>query len=179
MLARKLGDVHETLDSIGNSNERAEGNELGDLTRSNLTDCVRASKHLPWVFLRCLERERNTLAVHVNFENFDRDFLTNLDNFTGVLDVLPAELRNVNETINATEVHEGTEVDDRRDDALANLTLLQVHEERAAAFRLGLLEQCTARENDVVAVLVELENLGFNLLAKVRREVADATELDE
>ena len=48
-----------------------------------------------------------------------------------------------------------------------------------AALGLRLLEQRAAREHDVVAVLVELEDLRLDLLAEVRREVADAAQLDE
>ena len=48
-----------------------------------------------------------------------------------------------------------------------------------ARLGLRLLEQRAAREHDVVAVLVELEDLRLDLLAEVRREVADAAELDE
>src|SRR5690606_37007650 len=51
--------------------------------------------------------------------------------------------------------------------------------ERGAALALRLLEQGAARQHDVVAVLVELEDLGLDLLAQVRGQVANAAELDE
>ena len=44
---------------------------------------------------------------------------------------------------------------------------------------LRLLEPGTARQDHVVAVLVELDDLGLDLLAHVGLEVADATHLDE
>ena len=44
---------------------------------------------------------------------------------------------------------------------------------------LRLLEPGPARQDDVVAVLVELDDLGLELLADVRLEVADAAHLDE
>ena len=89
------------------------------------------------------------------------------------------ELGDVNEPVDAAEVDECAEVDDRRDDALANLALGEVVEERGAALALRLLEQCAAGQHDVVAVLVELEDLGLDVLAEVRREVTDAAKLDE
>ncbi len=55
----------------------------------------------------------------------------------------------------------------------------EVVEERRARLALGLLEERPARQHDVVAVLVELEDLRLDLLAEVRREVADAAQLDE
>ena len=42
-----------------------------------------------------------------------------------MVDVLPRELRNVDETVNASEINECTEIDDGRDDAGADLALLQ------------------------------------------------------
>ena len=144
MLTRKLRDVHESFDSVSDTDKRAEWDELGDLSRSNLTDCVRAREYLPWVFLSCLERKRYALAVHVHLENLDGNLLSNFDNLAGVLNVLPAEFRNVDETVNATEVHESSEVHDGRNDTLTDLTLLQIHQERAAALRLRLLEKRTA-----------------------------------
>ncbi len=77
------------------------------------------------------------------------------------------------------EIDERTEVDDRGHDALADLALLQLVQELAADLGLGLLEPCTTRQDHVVAVLVELDDLGLDLLADVRLEVADATHLDE
>jgi hypothetical protein len=71
--------VNEAFDALCNANERAEGNKLGDLTRCNLTDCVGAGKYLPRVFLRCLERQGNALALEVDFEDLDGDLLANLN----------------------------------------------------------------------------------------------------
>src|SRR5690606_8556055 len=97
----------------------------------------------------------------------------------GRLYVLPAERGDVHEAVDAAEVDERTEVDDRRHDALANLALGEVVEEGGAALRLGLLEQGATRQHNVVAVLVELEDLGLDLLPEVRGQVANAAQLDE
>src|SRR5690606_24984997 len=119
------------------------------------------------------------LAVEVDLEDLDGDLLSDLHNLAGVLDVLPAELGDVHEAVDAAEVDERTEVDDRRHDALANLALGEVVEEGGAALRLGLLEQGATRQHHVVAVLVEFEDLGLDLLPEVRGQVANAAQLDE
>ena len=46
--------AHSILDTIGNTYERSERNQLGDLTWCVLTNCVSTSEYLPWVFLSCL-----------------------------------------------------------------------------------------------------------------------------
>ena len=56
---------------------------------------------------------------------------------------------------------------------------LQVREEVAALLLLGLLEPRAAREDDVVAVAVELDDLGLDDLADVGLQLADAAQLDE
>ena len=52
-------------------------------------------------------------------------------------------------------------------------------QELVAELGLGLLEELAAREDDVVAVLVELDDLALELGADVRREVTHATHLDQ
>ena len=131
--------MNQTLDAVGNANECTERNQLGYLTWCVLTDRVGASEQLPWVFLGRLQRKRYTLTVVVDLENLNGNFLTDFNNFAGVLDVLPRKLRNVNQTVYATKVDECTEVYDRRNNTGANLTLGQVCKEGAAVCRLALL----------------------------------------
>lgn len=138
-----------------------------------------AGEDLPRVLLGRLERERHALAVEVDLEDLDGDLLAHLDDLGGVLDVLPRQLGDVHETVDAAQVDERTEVDDGGHDALADLTLVQVVQERGAALGLRLLEERATRQDHVVAVLVELEDLRLDLLAEVRREVAHASQLDE
>ena len=175
----QLGDVDQALDAVFDADERTERNQLGDLTRDNLADLVGAGEGLPRVFLRRLERQGDTLAVHVDVEDLDGDFLANLDDLGGVVDVLPGQLGDVHQAVDAAQVHEGTEVDDGGDDAGADLALLQRGEEGLADLALGLLEPGTAGQDHVVAVLVQLDDLGLDLLADVRLQVADAAHLDQ
>src|SRR5690606_22162448 len=55
----------------------------------------------------------------------------------------------------------------------------QVVQEVRARLGLSLLEQRATAEDNVVAVLVELEDLRLDLLTQVRGQVADATQFDE
>src|SRR5690606_9913851 len=77
------------------------------------------------------------------------------------------------------QVDEGAEVHDARHDALADLARLQVGEEVLALLLLGLLEPGPAGQDHVVAVLVELDDLGLDLAADVGLEIADPAQLDE
>ena len=96
-----------------------------------------------------------------------------------MVDVLPGQLGDVDQTVPPADVDEGTEVDDPGDDTLADLPLLQLVQEVLANLGLGLLEPGTTRQHNVVAVLVELDDLGLDLLADVGLEIADTAHLDE
>ena len=60
--------MHEAFDSIFDANKCTERHELGDATWNDLAHCVGAGELLPRIFLRGLERQRDTLAVHVDVE---------------------------------------------------------------------------------------------------------------
>ena len=146
--------------------------------RDDLADRVGPGEVLPRVLLGRLERQGDTLAVHVDVEHLDGDLVADLDDLGRVVDVLPGQLGDVDKTVDAAEVHERTEVDDGGHDTGADLALAELLEERAH-LGLRLLEPGAARQDHVVAVLVELDDLGLDLLADVRLEVADAAHLHQ
>src|SRR5208283_4929592 len=74
---------------------------------------------------------------------------------------------------------ERAEVDDGRHHTLADGALLQLVEELAAHLGLGLLQPGPPRQHHVVAVLVQLDDLGFDLLADVRLQITDTPHLDQ
>ena len=87
--------------------------------------------------------------------------------------------RHVDEAVHATEVDEGAEGHDRRHHAGADVARLEVGEEVLPLLLLRLLQVATAGQHDVVAVLVELDDLRLQDPAHVGLEVAHAAQLDE
>ncbi|EFH71148.1 conserved uncharacterized protein [Gardnerella vaginalis 5-1] len=175
----KLRNVNQALNAIFNGDEHTELNNLCDLALNDLSRNMSASEALPWIFLSCLKGKGNTFAIEINVENLNGNLIANLNNLRWVIDVLPRKLRHVNETVNTAEVNKRTEVYDRRHNAFANLTLLKLREEGFANFGLGFLKELATRKHNIVAVLIELENLSLNLLANVWRKIAHATHLNQ
>ena len=85
----------------------------------------------------------------------------------------------MHESVHPAEVDERAEVDDRRHRSLADLAGLEVRQELVTLLALGLFEIRAAAEHDVVAVLVELDDLALELLAHERVQVAHAPQVDE
>src|SRR2546430_4016978 len=84
----------------------------------------------------------------------------------------------VQQTVNATEVDECAEVGDVLDDSFAHLILLQLlHQLLALACPL-LLEDHSARDDDVAAPLIELDDLEVEGLTEQLVDVRDATQRD-
>ena len=96
-----------------------------------------------------------------------------------MVDVLPRQLGHVDEAVHAAEVDERAEVDDRRHHAPADLAGLEVGQELVALLLLGLLQPGPPGQHHVVAVLVQLDDLGVEVAADVGLEVADPAQLDQ
>ena len=91
----------------------------------------------------------------------------------------PRQLRDVHEAVDATEVDEGSEVDDRGDGAGQDLALLELDEDVLALVLATLFEDDAAREHDVVAVAVHLDDPRLEALPGVGGEVLDAAQVDQ
>ena len=85
----------------------------------------------------------------------------------------------MNQAVDPAQVHEGTKVDDGGHHTLAHLALLQLVQEFGTYLGLGLLQPSPARQDNVVALFVDFDDFGFDLLADVGVEVADAAHFDE
>src|SRR2546423_14946543 len=93
--------------------------------------------------------------------------------------VTPGKLGDVDQPVDALEVHEGAEVDDVGDLALDDLAGLEPAEDLLADLLALLLEHGAAREDNVVAGAVELDHLALELLAHELVEVLDAADVDQ
>ena len=78
VVRRHLGDVHETFDTVADLYERAERHELGDPAVDEFADTVVGGELLPRILLCRLEREADALAVEIDLEHLDGDFVADL-----------------------------------------------------------------------------------------------------
>ena len=175
----ELGDVHEALDAVEDLDERAERDDLGDLALELVADVVGVDDPLPRVLLGLLETQRDALAVAVDVEHLDLDGVADREDLARVVDVRPRELGDVDQAVDAVEVDERAEVDDVRDLALDDEAGLQAVEDLLALLLALLLEHRAAREHDVVARAVELDDLALDRLVQELVEVRDAADVDQ
>jgi hypothetical protein len=174
-----LGDVDQALDALAEVNEGTKADELGDLALDDCADGVLLDEGAPRILGGLLETEGDALAVEVDVQDLNLDLLANLDDLGGVVDVVPRELGDVNQAVDAAEVDEGAEVDDAGDGALEAHADLELGEDLLALGLAGLLEHDAARKNDVVAVAVHLDDASLDAGAHVGVEVLHATKVNQ
>src|SRR5690606_9698894 len=99
------------------------------------------------------------------------------EDLAGVVDATPRHIRDVKQTIDPAEVDEGAVLGEVLDRATQDLTILEVLQgllfEAVALF----FKQDAARQNDVAALLVKLDDLELVRLADELIEIADRTQV--
>ena len=179
MMGAHLADVHQTFDAFADLRERAERHELGDAAVDQLAHFMTVREDLPWVLLGGLEREADSLTIEVDVEHLHGDWVADRDDSTRMIDMLPREFTDVNEPVHTAEIDERTKADHAADDTGTNFARLEIGEELVAGFLLGLLQVGAPAEHNVVAVLVELDDLGLNDLAHIGLQVAHPAQFHE
>ena len=96
-----------------------------------------------------------------------------------MLDALPRHVGDVQQAVDAAEVDERAVVGEVLDGALDDGAFLQLLEQLRALGAVFLLDDRTTRHDDVVALLVELDDLEFERLAFEVRRIAHRADVDE
>ena len=96
-----------------------------------------------------------------------------------MLDALPRHVGDVQQAIDAAQVNERTVVGEILDRALHHGAFLQVVHERAALGGELLLDHRAARHHDVIALLVQLDDLELERLAFEVRGITHRAHIDE
>ena len=95
-----------------------------------------------------------------------------------MIDSLPGDVGNVQQTVNAAEVNERTVIGNVLDNAFQNGTFLQGVNEFGTRFGAGFFQNDAAGNNDVASDLVHLQNLERLRNAHQRRNIADRTNIN-
>ncbi|CAM5211875.1 hypothetical protein CDEN61S_03212 [Castellaniella denitrificans] len=140
---------------------------------------VAAAQADPGIFAQLLDAQRNAGFFLVELEDLGFDFLTHLQHFGRVADTAPGHVGDAQQAVDAAQVHERAVVGDVLDDALDDGAFVQGFEQLFAFLAHAGLEHGAARQHDVVALAVELDDLEFEGLAFVGGGVLDGTQVDQ
>jgi hypothetical protein len=171
--------VDQAFDAVLDLDERAVVGDVRDLAEHAGVGRVTAGDVLPRIRAELLEAQRDTRTLAVELQDADVDLVADLDHFRRMLDALPRHVGDVQQAVDATEVHERAVVGEVLDGALEHGAFLQVVHERAALGGELLLDDRATGNDNVVALLVELDDLELERLAFEVRGVAHGTDVDE
>src|SRR5690606_286401 len=174
-----LGDVHETLDALLDLDEAAVVSDVRDLAEQPRVRRIAAGEVRPRIRAELLQAERDAVALPVELEHLDLELLTDADDLGRMLDALPGHVGDVQQPIDAAQVDERAVIGQVLDDAAQHRAFLQVLEQRLALGAVFRLHDGAPRYDDVVALLVELDDLELERLPLERRRVADRAHVDE
>ncbi len=174
---RHLADVHQPLDAFLEFDEGAVRGDVDDLARYLLADRVPRLDIVPRRGGFLLQAEGHLLLLAVDREDLDPDFLIDRDGFARMAHASPRHVGNVQETVDASQVHKRAEIGDVLDHAVAHLAHPHGQEQFALGLLALLLDQAAARDHDVTPVGVDLQNLAGDLPPEVLRHVRRATDV--
>ena len=165
---RHLRDVHEALDAGLELDERAVVGEAHHLAARLRPGRVRLLDALPRVGRLLLVAERHAPAVAVEVQHDDLDLVADVEDLGGMADAAPAHVGHVQEAVDAAEVDERAVVRDVLHGPRERHALGEDFHRVLLLLLALLLEDGAAREHDVAAAAVELDDLGADLLADHR-----------
>jgi hypothetical protein len=174
-----FGNVHQAFDAFFQLSEAAVVGQVGHARHDAGVLWVTRLDSDPWIFAQLLEAQGNTVALAIVLQNLDIDLVANVDDFRWVLDTLPGHVGDVQQTIDATQIDECAVIGEVLDDTLDLLAFLQGLEQRFALGRvLGFKDAATGNDN-VVALLIQLDDLELELFAFQVSGVAHWADIDQ
>src|SRR6266850_1006674 len=173
-----LAHVHQAFDALLEFDERAVVGGADDASFDVCADRVALDGVEPRIRRELLEAERYALLLSVVLQNFYLDLVADVDEVAGMGEASPTHVGDVEQAIEAAQIDERAVVGQVLHRAVHDGTFGEVLERLAAEFGLLLVEDLFARDHDVAALLVQLYDSYFQLLALHVVEVAHGLQVD-
>ena len=117
--------MHQTFDALLDFDKATVVGNVGNLAEHTRLRRIASCKILPRIIAKLLDAQRYALALTIELQDLDVDFVARLHNFGRMLDALPGHVGDVQQSVDATEVDECTVVGEVLDDTLDGVAFLQ------------------------------------------------------
>src|SRR5690606_35770165 len=174
-----LGHVHQALDAGLDLDERTVIGDVADLAEHAGVGRIATRDVVPRILAQLLEAEADAVALLVVLEHAHVELLADFHDFGRMAHALPGHVGDVQQAVDAAQVHERAVVGEVLDHALEHGTLDQLLHQRLALLGVLALDHRAARDHHVVALAVELDELELELLALQVHGVADRAHVDQ
>src|SRR6266700_7729951 len=175
---RHFRDVDQALDARLQLHEGAVVGDVGDAALELGIDRELGLDALPRIVEQLFHAERDTVGLVVDLDDLDLHLLADVEHFGRVIDTTPRDIGDMQQAVDAAEVHERAVVGDVLDHAVDDLALFEVLHQFLALLGAGLFQHGAARYHDVAAAAIHLEDLERLRVVHQRCDVADRPDVD-
>ena len=170
--------MHQAFDSLFELNERAVVGHADHAPVHVRADRITMLGIQPRVRRELLESQRDALLVAVVLQNFYLDLIADIHQIFGMSQPAPGHVGDVQQAVNAAEVHEGSVLGQVLDHSGEDGAFLQVFERLGALFVLLRLEKLLAADHNVATLLVQLDDGNVKTLALHAVEVVHRAQVN-
>ena len=175
---RHLGDVDEALDAFLELHERAVVGEADHLALHLGAARVLEGGGGPGIGLELLVAQADPLGLAVELEDLDLDLVADVQDLARMVDPAPGHVGDVEQAVQAAQVHEGAVLRDVLHGAHEDLALFEGLQGLGLLLGVLFLEDRLAGQHDVAPLLVDLDDPHAELLAPQGVEVPHRPHVD-
>src|SRR5262249_41621906 len=161
---RHLREMDQPFDAFLQLDECAEIGHPGDRAFHALAGLVLLAREIPRVRLKLLESEGNALLGRIDLEHARFDAIADLQHVGRLVDARPRNVRNVQQRIDAADIHEGAVIGEAADSTLNSFTLFDFRVALLFRGALIVLEHDAAIDDDIFFGCVELDDAAADFL---------------
>src|SRR5208282_5304586 len=144
-----LRDVDQALDTLLELDKGPVAHDVDHLADDAGAHRVLVGHILPGTGALLLEPQRDLFPVLVDVQDHDLDLVVDLEHVAGMVDTAPAHVGDMQQSVDTSQVDEGTEVGDVLDRSLSDLADLDFLEELLLLLFAGDLDQLAAADHDI------------------------------
>src|ERR1700685_819061 len=174
---RHLADVYQPFNALLQFDKCAVIGDADDPSTNVRADRIAVLRIQPRVGRELLEAERHALLVLVELQHLYLNLIADVDQIARVREPPPGHVGNVQQAVDAAEIHKGAVVGEILDHSSQNRSLFQMLQSFGSLFTLLSFEHLLARDHDVAAFLVQLNDCNFERLSLHRIEIAGRTQI--
>ena len=152
--------------------------DVGDGTGELRANRIFRHGGIPRIAFELLHAEADALRVLVDADDLHLDGVTDIDDFARVIDALVADVGDMQQAIDAAQIDERTIIGDVLDDAFDDLAFGEILDEAGALFGTGFFEDGAARNDDIAALAVHLQNDERLRDIHQRADIAHGADID-
>src|ERR1700678_129558 len=169
--------VDEALNTLF---EFDECSVIGDADYASMdmrADGVAMLRIEPRIGRELFEAERDALLVFAILQHLDLNLIADVDQVARVRQASPRHVGDVQQAVDSAHVNECAVLGEILDDAGEDAAFFKVFEGFAALFVLLFFEKLLAGDDDIAALLVELDDGDFHRLALHAIQIADGAQV--